>query len=122
MPSFGGAPIFGTAVSMVTADNPREKQLNAYFGLSGLESLDGGLRGRFTQAKGLLYGNSRGSLALAESNFRSFNDGVTRPLVDTLGVTWASVRLESFQPEGRVRQSSGGLLFRAYKARFLHLE
>jgi len=54
MASFGGASIFGTAVSMTTADNPREKQLNAYFGLSGLESLDGGLRGRVTHAAGLL--------------------------------------------------------------------
>ena len=44
MASFGGTSIFGTAVSMVTADNPRETQLNAFFGLSGLESLDGGMR------------------------------------------------------------------------------
>ncbi len=29
MASFGGTNLFGTAVSMVTADNPREKQLNA---------------------------------------------------------------------------------------------
>jgi len=122
MASFGGTNIFGTAVSMVTADNPREKQLNAYFGLSGLESLDGGLRGRFTQVTGLLYGVSPVGLASAESLFRSFNDGVARALVDTLGITWTSVRLDFFQPQGRVRRSPSGMLFRAYKARFLHLE
>ena len=122
MASFGGTSIFGTAVSMVTADNPREKQLNAYFGLSGLESLDGGLRGRMTQASGLLYGGSPVSLATSESLFRSFNDGVARVLIDTLGVSWTSVRLDYFQPQGRVRRSPSGLLFRAYKARFLHLE
>jgi hypothetical protein len=122
MASFGGSNIFGTAVSMTTADNPREKQLNAFFGLSGLESLDGGSRGRVTHVTGLLYGNNSAVLAAAESAFRSFNDGVARILVDTLGVAWLSVRLESFQPQGRIRQSPAGVLFRSYSARFLHLE
>jgi hypothetical protein len=122
MPSFGGTFIFGTAVSMVTSDNPRETQLNAFFGLSGLESLDGGLRGRVTQATGLLYGTSAALLANAEGLFRSFNDGIARTLVDTLGVAWPNVRLDSFQPQGRVRQSPGGVLFRSYQARFLHLQ
>lgn len=122
MASFGGTAIFGTAISMSTVDNPREKQLNAFFGLSGLESLDGGSRGRVTHVTGLLYGSSPSFLASAESVFRSFNDGVAHVLIDTLGVTWASVRLESFQPQGRVRQSPGGILFRSYTARFLHLE
>jgi hypothetical protein len=122
MATLGGANIFGTAVSMTTADNPRANQLNAFFGLSGLESLDGGMRGRVTHVTGLLYAASPASLAVAESNFRSYNDGIARPLVDTLGTTWSSVRLEFFQPQGRVRQSPAGVLFRAYKARFLHLE
>jgi hypothetical protein len=107
---------------MVTADNPRENQLNAFFGLSGLESLDGGLRGRVTHVTGLLYGPSAPSLASAEALFRSFNDGIARTLVDTLGAAWPNVRLESFQPQGRVRQSPAGVMFRSYQARFLHLE
>lgn len=79
MASFGGNNIFGTAVSMSTADNPRENQLNAFFGLSGLESLDGGLRGRTTTVNGLLYGESSLILAQAEAQFRAFNDGVAHP-------------------------------------------
>jgi hypothetical protein len=122
MPSFGGTNIFGTAVSMSTADNLRERQLNSYFGLSGLELLDGGHRGRVTYASGLLYGTSPALLAAAEAVFRSFNDGTARVLVDTLGASWPSVRLEAFQPQGRIRQSPGGMLFRSYKARFLHLQ
>jgi hypothetical protein len=121
MASFGGASIFGTAISMITADNPREKQINAFFGLSGLESLDGGLRGRVTRVTGLLYGLSPALLASAEAAFRSFNDGKARILVDTLGVSWADVRLDSFEPMGRIRQSPNGILFRTYQARFLHL-
>src|SRR5438067_2091534 len=109
MASFGGVSLFGTSVSMSTADNPRERQLNAFFGLGGLERLDGGSRGRVTQVTGLLYGNSPYALAAAESLFRSFNDGVARPLVDTLGSTWANVCLESFQPQGRIRQSPAGI-------------
>jgi hypothetical protein len=122
MASFGGVNIFGTAVSMSTSDNARANQLNAYFGLSGLESIDGGARGRTTSVSGLLYGSSPASLAATESQFRSFNDGVTRPLVDTLGTTWLNVRLQMFQPQGRIRQSPSGILFRAYKARFFHLD
>ena len=56
MPSYGGVNIFGTAVTMSTADHPRESQVNSYFGLSGLEMLDGGSRGRVTEAGGLLFG------------------------------------------------------------------
>ena len=88
MPSYGGINIFGTAVTMRTADNPREKQVNSFFGLSGLETLDGGLRGRSTVATGLLYGNSPALLAAAEASFRSFNDGTARVLIDSLGSIW----------------------------------
>ena len=122
MPSYGGVNIFGTAVTMSTVDHPREKQINSFFGLSGLETLDGGSRGRFTEVGGLLYGSSAGSLASAESTFRSYDDGVARVLIDNLGEAWGNVVLQSFRPMGRVRQSPFGVYFRAYKARFLHLE
>ena len=122
MPSYGGVNFFGTAVTMNTADHPREKQINSYFGLSGLETLDGGSRGRVTSATGVLLGATLGELAAAESTFRSYSDGTTRNLVDSLGTTWANVRLESFQPIGRVRQSPYGIFFRSYRAHFLHLE
>jgi hypothetical protein len=122
MPSFGGVNIFGTAVTMSTIDQPRAKQVNSFFGLSGLEALDGGARGRFTDVSGLLYGASPALLAAAETTFRSFDDGVARLLVDSLGTSWQNACLESFRPMGRVRQSPFGVYFRAYRARFLHLE
>ena len=122
MATYNGINIFGTAVVMNTADNPRETQINSFFGLSGLETLDGGLRGRATEVNGLLYGSSPAGLASAEAVFRSYNDGVARILVDNLGTAWPSVRLDAFRPQGRVRQSPGGVFFRPYNARFLHLE
>ena len=122
MASFGNVNLFGIAVTMSTADHPREKQINSYFGLSGLETLDGGSRGRVTSVGGVLAGASPLALAQAEATFRTYSDGLTRNLVDSLGTTWSNVRLESFQPQGRVRQSPQGIFFRSYRAHFLHLE
>jgi hypothetical protein len=121
MASYGGVAIFGAAVSMTTADNPRETQVNSYFGLNGLETLDGGSRGRITDARGVLYGASALLLATAEGLFRSYNDGVCRLLIDSMGTAWPNVRLLRFQPQGRARQSADGTYFRAYQAQFLHL-
>ncbi|GAC1326563.1 MAG: hypothetical protein NVSMB14_18010 [Isosphaeraceae bacterium] len=106
---------------MSTADNPRANQVNAYFGLGGLESLDGGFRGRITYVTGLLFGTSAVALANAEATFRSYNDGIARPLVDQLGNTWPNVRLEWFHPSSRISQTPGGWYYRSYQARFLHL-
>jgi len=120
MPSFGGLNIFGTALTMSTTVNPRAKQVNAYFGLDGLEVLDGGSRGRTTLAAGMLFGPTAPALAVAEATFHAMNDGVARMLVDTSGVIHPGVRLESFQPMGRIRRSPAGYFLRAYRARFLH--
>lgn len=121
MASYGGIPIFGACVSMTTSDNPRETQVNSFFGINGLESLDGGFRGRITRVQGVLYGQSAFFLASAEGLFRSYNDGVPRTLIDNLDMTWANVRLLTFQPIGRARQAADGSFFRAYQAQFLHL-
>lgn len=121
MASFGGVSIFGTSLSMATAQTPREAQVNAFFGVNGLECLDGGARGRFTLARGLLVGASALELNLAENQFRSFHDGQARVLVDNIGNTWPDVRMLAYLPIGRVRQSPSGIFFRPYVARFLHL-
>ena len=121
MPSYGGLAIFGSAVAMATADAPRQNQLNSFFGVNGLESLDGGSRGRVTRVRGVLHGASALGLASAENLFRSLDDGVARILIDTLETTWAGVRLTAFRPQGRVRQSPNGTYFRAYQAQFTHL-
>lgn len=121
MASYDGVGIFGSAVSMTTSDYPRGAQVNSYFGVNGLESLDGGFRGRITRVQGVLHGQSALLLASAEGLFRSYNDGLARVMVDNLGTAWSNVRLLSFQPQGRVRQSADGTYFRAYQAQFLHL-
>ena len=121
MASYGGVGIFGAAVSMTTSDYPRETQVNSFFGINGLESLDGGFRGRITKVHGVLFGQSAFLLASAEGLFRSYNDGLARTLVDNLETVWPNVRLLSFQPLGKVRQAADGTFFRGYQAQFLHL-
>ncbi len=119
--TFGGLPIFGYQLQMQTVDNPRAHQMNAYPGLSGLESLDQGLRGRYTICAGRLAGTSLVGLAAAEETFRAFNDGSAYPLYDTRGVIWFNVKLEGFQPEGKIFAHATGGFSRRYTARFLHL-
>jgi len=121
MSTYGSVGIFGAAVSMSTCDNPRESQVNSFFGVNGIESLDGGFRGRITRVRGVLSGRSSLLLAAAEGLFRSYNDGLARVLVDNLGTVWPNVRLLRFQPVGRIRQTADGIYFRGYQALFLHL-
>lgn len=120
--TYGGINIFGLELRMTTVDNPRAHQQNSYPGLSGVESLDQGLRGRFTNVSGRLYGFSPGDLAAAEETFRSYNDGYARVLVDTRGVAWPYVKLLSFEPEMHVRLlAAQGIYTRRYTAQFMHL-
>lgn len=121
MATFGGASIFGAAVHMKTQDAQRAVQHNAFFGLSGLESLDGGLRGRVTSVSGLIYGNSPSNCASNVETFRSYNDGLYYNLVDTSGTTWANVRLLDFDPEENGFPHTQLGYVRRYRAAFFHL-
>lgn len=120
MPSYRGFNIFGRSVSMVRATNPSVTQENHYFGVSGVESLAGGLQGRFTEVKGVLYGATAADLDAAEQLFESAIDGLAGVLVDNFGTTWLYVRLDVFQPQGRVLHDGWGY-YRPYVARFAHL-
>ena len=106
MPSFGGVNIFGTAVTMSTADHPREKQVNSFFGVSGLETLDGGMRGRTTTVSGVLSGQLGGGPRGRGGDLPFVQRRRRADPGRHFGTAWASVRLESFQPTGRVRQSA----------------
>lgn len=119
--SYGGALIFGTAVKMTNPHNPSADQENAFFGVSGMESLFGGTRGRVTLVKGLLYGVGPAGLAAVEGIFDSYLDGIARQLVTTLGVTYNNVKLASFVPTGKARQTPDGIAFREYEAKFQHM-
>ena len=112
--------IFGEQVSMRTSDNPRALQQNAFAGVSGVEGLDHGSRGRFTVAAGWHAGAGLGGLAAVQEGARSYRNGRAFVLVDTRGVTWLYVQLVGFEPEGRIRTASSGYCLQKYTMRFFH--
>lgn len=117
---FNGENIFGVSVQMATADNPRATQQNAYAGVSGIETLDQGSRGRFTVAEGVHAGVGLGGLASVQEGCRSYRDGRAYTLLDTRGVTWLYVQLVGYEPKGRIRWAGGGYFTQKYSLRFLH--
>ena len=123
MADYGGQNIFGMSVTILVEPEPAERQFNAFYGLSGVLSLWGGLRGRVFAIEGVLVGTDAYSLAAARDLFTSFDDGIARTLTDTMGVTWPSVIFERFQPTGRVVQLAGGAgLAMHYRAAFRGLQ
>jgi hypothetical protein len=121
MATFGNQAIFGTGVTFSTSNRPRQTQVNSFFGINGVEVIDGGNRGRETIVSGTLIAPDSASLSQSESVFRNLADGVARELVDSSGNTWQNVLLEHFQPIGRVQLAASGSSIRSYRARFFHL-
>lgn len=121
MPAYAGSPIFGAAVKMVTSNIERSVQENSFFGVDGVETLDGGFRGRITTASGILFGDSPSACASAVETFRSFDDGAYDTLVDTAGFSWDFVRLRTFHPQERAYFNTGLGWCRNYTATFHHL-
>jgi hypothetical protein len=119
MASYGGANIFGWSVSIAMNPNPSEFQYNAFFGISGVQSLYGGGRGRVFLISGLLVGTDAADLAANRDLFLSYDDGIARDLVDTFGITWPQVVFGHFQQTDRILQLAGdlGLCF-PYRAVF----
>lgn len=116
--TFGGATIFGQSVSIVIRDTPTERQENAYPGLSGVESIPMGGRGRYAEASGFFYAASGINLTTLENVFRAYKDGRARALVDTTGYAWPYAILEAFDPQGKIRLDTKYGFCRTYTARF----
>ena len=85
MMTYNGVNIFGSAVQFQHVVHPRAQQVNAYFGVSGTQVLDGGGRGRSFYIRGVLVAPTFAELSAAEAQFATFADGVARTLVDTPG-------------------------------------
>ena len=104
-PTYGGVPIFGTAVHIEQVPMQAAQQLEAFFGVPGLLSVFGGARGRTFQISGVLFDVDLPTLNLDEDVFTpgvngNVADGIARPLADTRGRTWANViYLGQFTPD-----------------------
>ena len=81
--------------------NPSALQINEFFGLSGMQSLYGGGRGRVFFIEGVFVGDNT-SINAAVSTLLSYDDGVGRVLVDSFDNAWPNVVFSRFQPPERV--------------------
>lgn len=121
MAAYGGNAIFGYAVKMRTVTNPTAQQLNAFFGLDGVQSLFGGMRGRYTEVDGVLRGGSLAELNAAIGQFESYFDGISRVLVDNFGNAWPQVLMDRFEPGPKIIRHADDSRWLQYKCGFKHL-
>lgn len=129
--TFNGIAIFGLVMNFSTTANPKAQQIREYPGLDGLVRVDLGARGGRTRVEGALWGSTPANLALAEGLLRAAQlDGGAYVLVDDYGVSWPSVVLQAFEPQGRVFRATCGVYLgtpvvggyaRKYRAELLHL-
>lgn len=122
IPRYNGEAIFGDNVVMNTPGPDRDRQMNSYIGIDGVECLDFGSRGYRTTVTGRLVGFSPGEVGLYESRFRNYIGPYAYPLLTTDGILWPDVFVETFRPQGRLMGDYGtGEFWRAYQATFFHL-
>jgi hypothetical protein len=122
MPTFNGQNIFGTAVRVRRNAAERAIQQNSYGGLSGVEALDMGSRGRVTTVTGRFICQDAATLNSAILLFESYVDGNSYDFVDQFGNVWPSVMLVEFNLTGELNQVfSTGAFTVQYSSRFQHL-
>jgi hypothetical protein len=119
-PTYDGAPIFGSAVTILHQKAPTAAQVTSFFGVNGVQTLYAGSRGRAFFVRGCLLGTSVAFLNEAEQNFENVADGIARTLVDTRGRSWDNVifRGEFHPDDSGYRVGTGGLLVLPYRAVF----
>lgn len=112
-----------------TVPGQHARQLNAYPGVNGLESLRMGTRGHTSTVKGYLLGASIGDLNAAEISLRTYQaNGGAYDFVDNYGNTWSNVYVASVDfSMGRVMACasagvSGAGYCRPYVAILMHLQ
>lgn len=93
---YDGNAVFGLAVRCQMVQNPSAAQINAFFGVTGTQSVFGGGRGRVFQISGVLVGSDLSTLAAAEATLLTYDDGIARTLTDTWGRNWPNVVFVNF--------------------------
>jgi hypothetical protein len=119
MITYNGSNIFGAAVRFQHLPHQSAQQVNSFFGVSGMQSLYGGARGRTFLIRGILIGATMDELNAAESVFQNYADGIARTLVDPRGRTWPNVIFRGeFTPDPRGPYPTAGGWALPYRAVF----
>lgn len=118
MPAYYDVFDLGQAARVTMVTNPSEKQINTFFGYSGVQSLWGGRRGRVFEVQAVFVGANRAAVDALRNALLAYDDGVARTLTDTGGTVWSNVVYSgAFQPMGPY-MASGGNLILPYRAIF----
>jgi hypothetical protein len=97
---YDGNAIFGLAVKVQHVPKASAAQVNAFFGVTGTQSVYGGGRGRTFMVSGVLVAADLSALDAAESTLLSYDDGLARVLTDTWGRNWPDVVFTGeYQPD-----------------------
>ena len=121
MATYDGFAIFGRSVSISVLSAPGEFQRTAFNGQNGLYSLFGGQRGHVFQVEGVLYGADLTALFAARALIESYNDGLSRVLIDTAGYSWGQVVFNGdYSPAGKYTYGHGGIV-QPYRCSFTGL-
>ena len=89
-PSWGSVPL-GTAVKIMHTPGANAAMISAFFGAGGLQSLDGGARGRTFMIEGLATAAFPSGCDAFAAQLEGLADGRGRTLVDTVGNQWQQV-------------------------------
>jgi hypothetical protein len=121
IPTYGGYPIFGNAVSIVVEPNATAEQIEAFFGVGGNFILFGGARGRVFMISGCFVEDDIPSLNNDEFVFDPGNpNGVSAGgiavLTDTRGRSWPNVYCKGeFKADPGGIHPAGGQFLLPYK-------
>lgn len=108
----------GLAPRVTMTTNPSEKQLNTFFGYSGVQSLWGGTRGRVFEVQAVFGGANIAAVVALRDALLAYDDGIARTLTDTAGTIWSNVVFSgAFQPTGPYL-ARGTLIYLPYRAVF----
>jgi hypothetical protein len=120
MPSFNAIDL-GDFCYVCPDPAENDIQINAYPGVDGLEILDLASRGGQTTIHGACVGIDFATLAAIENTWISMkNAGVVATLIDSLGTSWANVRILKFRPHGPIEDVVGYGWGREFEMILLH--
>lgn len=107
---------------MWTEDPPREKQVNAFVGINGVEVLDLGLRQRTTHVKGRYTAPDEFTLGALFATLGAYKNAFSYTLVTTKGQVYNFVQLHSYAeiPPAR-RDGATGYVYQDFTVVLNHL-
>ena len=123
MPTLDGSPVFGLACNVLHTPHPNAQQINEFFGITGVQTLFGGGRGRTFMISGVLVADDIPGINVVEAALLSFADGLPHTLVDNRGRVWQNVIFRGeYQPfEQGPRWLAGGGYALPYKLTMMGL-